>query len=68
MDVEQENTFRALNDEPAIALWQWRCKFKWHRWTCWSNPYIPNNGKFNVQNRECVDCNLVQLRRISDML
>lgn len=68
MDVEQENTFRALKDDPPIARWQKRCMLNWHRWTEWSEAYIPQNGKFNIQHRHCADCNKMDIRRVSQMV
>lgn len=68
MSIDEENTFRALKDEPMIARWGLLCKLNWHTWTEWSEAYIPQGGKFNIQHRHCATCNKMEIRRVSDLV
>ena len=63
MTAEEENTFRALKDEPLLIT-SWLCRFGWHRWAKWSEVYIPKNGRMNIQHAHCVDCNTMRVRKV----
>lgn len=68
MDVEKENTFRALKDE-ALLVTSILCRFGWHQWEQWSAPYLPGkNGERNIQHRYCHHCNKASIRQISDIV
>lgn len=63
MTLDEENTFRALKDEPAIQTW--RCRIGWHRWTKWQY----KEGDFSVGRPhlsvcKCADCNLPKVRYV----
>jgi hypothetical protein len=63
MNVEAENTFRALKDEPLLIT-SWLCRFGWHRWTQWSEVYLPKGGRNNVQHGHCGHCNKMRVRKV----
>ena len=65
MNVEKENTWRALQDEPLLIT-SWLCRFRWHRWSQWSDPYIPNNGNHNIQVSHCVHCDRMRVVTLTD--
>ena len=65
MNAKKENTFRALTDEPLINT-SWLCRFGWHRWTVWSDPYIPKGGTDNLQTSSCACCNKVRVLKMVD--
>lgn len=65
MDAEKENTFRALKDEPLLIT-SWLCRFGWHRWEQWGNPYLPKGGSHNIQTSNCACCNKLRVRTIKD--
>ncbi len=65
MNIEKENTFRALKDEPLL-IESWLCRFGWHRWEKWSNPYIPKGGSNNLQTSSCACCNKVRVYSVKD--
>lgn len=56
MNSEEENTFRALREEPLLVTRFW-CRFGFHRWTKWSHPIPKFSGSsYARQERECVGC------------
>ena len=65
MNIAKENTFRALKDDPLIVD-SFLCRIGWHRWTTWTEPYIPNGGKANLQDSHCAVCNKVRVRTVRD--
>ena len=68
MDVEKENTFRALKDEELLVTSFW-CRVGWHTWEHWSAPYLPSsNASHNIQHRYCCHCGKAEVRRISDFV
>lgn len=65
MDVEKENTFRALKDEDLIGTSRW-CSFGFHKWTMWNNGNAQRNvygDTYLIQQRICVHCNDFEQRR-----
>jgi len=64
MNIEHENTVRALADRPLIQRSPW-CNFGIHTWEQWSKPYIPKGDHKNIQHRYCASCNKVILRKVS---
>lgn len=65
MDIDKENTFRALKDQDLIATGRW-CKFGFHTWTKWLNGDQFRNfagRKWLIQRRECIHCNDFQERQ-----
>ena len=65
MNVKKENTWRALKDEPMLIT-SWLCRFGWHRWEQWSDPYIPKGGSANIQTSTCACCNRVRVLTMKD--
>lgn len=65
MNVEKENTFRALKDDPLLVS-SWLCRFGWHYWTQWSEVYVPKNGQYNFQHAHCGYCNKMKVRKVRD--
>ena len=65
MNAEKENTWRALQDQ-ELLITSFLCRWGWHRWTRWSDPYIPKNGKYNLQHATCVHCDKMRIRRLKD--
>ena len=59
MNVDQENTFRALQDKDLIVT-SWLCRWGFHKWTKWNNDQQYKDlygAKFVIQRRHCVHCN-----------
>lgn len=65
MDLEKENTFRAIKDEPHLVT-SWKCRFGWHYWTLWGDPYRIGKQGPPVQNAHCGFCNKVKVRTVRD--
>ena len=67
MDVEKENTARALKELPLLATRQWHCRFGIHTWLKWDNPISRRLGTYSciLQFRECACCGKVKMRTIS---
>ena len=63
--VDTENTMRALKDEPLLIR-SWLCRFGWHRWTQWSEVYLPTNGAYNIQHAHCANCNKMRVHKLKD--
>lgn len=58
-----DNTLRALKDQPLFVE-RWQCKFGWHRWTKWSDILYSKGGTFAEQQRYCVDCGRVSIKKV----
>jgi hypothetical protein len=69
MDIDAENTFRALKDERPIAKRQWWCNsLGIHTWTKYDRPPVTTNeGGYTVvaQYRECACCGIINRKVIS---
>ena len=65
MDLEKENTFRALKDEPHLVT-AMGCRFGWHRWTYWGEPYRIGDQGPAIQQAQCGFCNEVKIRNVRD--
>lgn len=64
MNLEEENTFRALKDEPAIQ--SWRCRFGWHRWTKWKFKEGDwQVGRAPLAACKCADCDLPRVKYVT---
>jgi hypothetical protein len=63
MNIAKENTFRALKDEPLLIT-SWLCRFGWHRWTQWSEVYLPKGGTHNLQHSHCGCCNKMRVYKV----
>lgn len=63
MNLEEENTFRALKDEPAMQTW--RCRIGWHRWTKWKYQEPDYSaGRIPLAVCKCADCGLPRVKHI----
>jgi len=64
MDVEKENTMRALAEKPLFAKRQWWCAFNIHTWLEWSKPVDNKRGAYRMveQYRVCGCCGKAQRR------
>lgn len=58
MNIEKENTFRALKDAPLLARHQWRCRLRLHSWLPWEDPKKMRHGAYDYveQYRTCGFC------------
>lgn len=65
MNIAKENTFRALKDDPLIIT-AWLCRWGWHRWTQWSEVYLPKGGQYNLQHAHCACCNKMRVHKVKD--
>jgi len=67
MNVEVENTARALRDQPLFATNQWKCAFGIHTWLLWSKPGMNKRGAWSYveQYRHCGCCGKSQRRVLS---
>jgi len=63
MKAETENTMRALANQVPLAT-SVLCKFKWHKWTVWSDPQKERLDTYYKQNRHCACCGEAQLREV----
>ena len=66
MSIEEENTFRALSDQPLFARKQWRCACNIHTWLPWKDPVLGKRGPYEVieQYRACGYCNITQRKEL----
>ena len=64
MNIDQENTWRALQDEVPLVT-SWLCRFGWHRWSQWSEVYLPKNGANNIQHSHCDCCNKMRIHKVA---
>ena len=62
MNIEHENTVRALADKELFATRQWWCAFGIHTWLKWSKPYQSTLGVYTFveQYRTCGCCGKAQ--------
>jgi len=67
MNIAQENTARALKDQPLFATRQWWCRFGIHTWLKWGEPYKQRRGAYDFieQFRACGCCGQAQRRQLS---
>jgi hypothetical protein len=67
MNIEKENTFRALKDEPLLAKHQWRCRLGLHSWMPWEEPISIRHGTWDFieQYRRCGFCGKAQRHILS---
>lgn len=67
MNVDKENTFRALKDQDLFATRQWWCRFGIHTWLKWGPPIKNRRGAYDYveQFRECGCCGHVERRQLS---
>lgn len=67
MNVDKENTFRALSEKPLLARKQWKCACGLHTWLPWKDPIKNRRGTYDYieQYRACGFCNKVQRRVLS---
>lgn len=64
MNIDQENTVRALKDATPIVNSKW-CFWGFHTWEQWSKPYQPNkNSSRMIQHAYCVCCNVVKTKKV----
>jgi hypothetical protein len=67
MNVEKENTFRALSAKPLLATHQWWCRIGIHGWLPWRDPVKNRRGIFDYieQYRVCGHCGRAQRRLLA---
>lgn len=67
MNVEKENTLRALGDKELFATNQWSCALGIHTWLKWGKPGLNKRGAwtFVEQYRQCGCCGKSQRRILS---
>jgi len=67
MNVEVENTARALRDQPLFATRQWYCRFGIHTWLQWLDPVKQRRGSYDYieQFRKCGCCGKAERRQLS---
>ena len=67
MNVEVENTARALQDKPLFATRQWMCRFGIHTWLMWRDPVKQRRGAYDFieQFRACGCCGKAERRQLS---
>lgn len=64
MNVEEENTYRALRDEQPLITSRW-CSFGIHKWEKWSKPYQHDKSKATlIQHSYCACCNLIRAKKV----
>lgn len=58
MNVDKENTFRVLKEEPLLARKQWHCRVGLHTWLPWNEPQKNRHGAYDYveQYRKCGFC------------
>lgn len=66
MNVEHENTARALRDEPLFATRQWWCRLGIHTWMKWNDPVKTTRGVYTFieQYRQCGCCGKAQRKEL----
>lgn len=67
MNIEHENTARALKDLPLFATRQWMCRLGIHTWLHWSEPVKTRRGAYDYveQYRKCGCCGYASRRQLS---
>ena len=66
MTPKEENTFRALKDEPLLATNPIRCFLGWHKWTKYGDPRRTPSSMYIRQGRFCAACNCYDERKITE--
>ena len=58
MNVDHENTIRALRDQAPLATRPWRCRLGIHLWEKYSMPVVQSRGLWTYveQTRYCACC------------
>lgn len=58
MNINHENTARALKEQPLFATRQWMCRLGIHTWLMWSKPAVNKRGAWSYveQYRSCGCC------------
>lgn len=64
MNIEHENTKRALAEQPLLQKSKW-CNLGIHTWEQWSQPYTPKGASQSIQHRYCASCNKVEGKWVS---
>ena len=66
MNIEHENTARALKDQPLFATNQWYCRFGIHTWIQWNDPIKIRRGAYDFveQYRKCGCCGKAERREL----
>ena len=62
----EENTFRALKDEPLLATRPIRCSLGWHKWLRWGDPKRSPSSIYIRQGRYCAACNCYTERKFHE--
>ncbi len=67
MNIDHENTARALKDQPLFATNQWLCAFGIHTWLQWGKVAMNRRGSYSMveQYRSCGCCGKTQRRMLS---
>jgi hypothetical protein len=67
MNIAEENTARALKDQPLFATRQWWCKLGIHTWLMWATPEINKRGAYTFveQYRSCGCCGKFERKVLS---
>lgn len=67
MNIDHENTARALKDQPLFATKQWWCRFGVHTWLMWSKPAANRRGAYVhvEQFRTCGCCGKAERKVLS---
>lgn len=63
MNIEHENTVRALKDQGPIVE-RWQCRVGFHRWLKWSDIEKKSSNLYAYQRRYCADCNHGESRKL----
>ena len=72
MNIEHENTVRALKDESPLVNSVW-CRFGIHRWTQWNKgQWIKDKDYSSIQhyvlNKRCVHCNTLKIKKVKGLV
>jgi hypothetical protein len=67
MNIDHENTVRALRGDAPIATHQWWCRLGLHTWLMWTEPKMTRRGVYNYieQYRACACCGKASRRLMS---
>ena len=67
MNIEHENTVRALAGKELFAGRQWMCRFGIHTWLKWKDPVKSTRGVYHYieQYRACGCCGQVQRKLLA---
>ena len=69
MNIDHENTIRALKDQDLLATNQWWCRFGIHTWEKFKAPVKTRRGVYDYieQYRNCAFCGCTD-RRLLDKI